>query len=263
VCDPKATAETLDFFVDSAHPSVQDAGASEDGSNYLGGGWTMRQMTIAVAVLLFGIPAHAGIITQTVSFNIRSHGGTGNFLNFNQLDPSLAPLNAVVLTVSATGYAFSSGITGHDDTFQVTNPTANTISFNAMLFGSLSTDAGGFRTMSTVPTTLGPHQSQDFIPLLIPSPAFQSTMTLLGDLSQSEYVGTGTFLTVVSDLNFVITDNSLISVTDLDARIIDGFETITYYYGSSFLVPEPASLVMLSIGLTMVAGLAWHRRRAA
>jgi hypothetical protein len=43
----------------------------------------------------------------------------------------------------------------------------------------------------------------------------------------------------------------------------EGSETVTYYYGSSFLNPEPASLVMFSLGLTAVAGLAWQRRRAA
>jgi hypothetical protein len=43
----------------------------------------------------------------------------------------------------------------------------------------------------------------------------------------------------------------------------EGTETVTYYYGSSFPVAEPASLVMLTLGLAVVAGLAWRHRKVA
>jgi hypothetical protein len=48
----------------------------------------------------------------------------------------------------------------------------------------------------------------------------------------------------------------------LQTADLEGFETVTYFYGTTFPIPEPASLVMLSLGLTAVAGLAWRHRRA-
>jgi hypothetical protein len=61
----------------------------------------------------------------------------------------------------------------------------------------------------------------------------------------------------------VTADNSLITVTPFGSNVdFRGSETITYYYGSSFPVPEPVSLVMLSVGLATVAGLAWRHRKA-
>jgi hypothetical protein len=218
----------------------------------------MRRTTIAVAFLSFGIQAHAGIITQTSNFHYADHGGTGA-QPYNQLDPSLTPLNAVVFSISIAGYPVSFG-----HTFEVSNPTSNTISFNATLSGGLFTEAGGFTTMPTVPTTLGPHQSKDFIPLIVPSPAFQSSMTQTTNLDR--YVGTGMVVPAgFGGFERVTADNSLITVTQLGATAeFLGSETITYYYGSSFPVPEPASLAMLSFGLPTIAMLmlAWRKRRA-
>jgi hypothetical protein len=231
------------FFIDSAHPSVQPACELQNGANHLRGGWTMRRATIAVAVLLFGAQAQAGIITQISHFHYADHAGKGAE-PYNQLDPSLAPLNAVVLTVSVEGY---------DHTFQVANPTSNTISFNATLVGDLNSEAGRFTSGSIVPVTLGPHQSTYFVPPLIPLPGFQTTMTLTGDLTGSRYVGTGMLTPPgFGNLESVTADNSLITVTELASTFdLRGTEMITYYYSSSFLNPEPASLVMFA--------LAWPR----
>jgi hypothetical protein len=60
-------------------------------------------------------------------------------------------------------------------------------------------------------------------------------------------------------------DNSLITVSQiplLPGYNLDGIETITYFYGSSFLLPAPPSLVLLSAGLIVIGGLAWRRRKA-
>jgi hypothetical protein len=162
-----------------------------------------------------------------------------------------------VFSISIAGFPLG---TGH--TFQVTNPTSTTISFNAMLFGSLGTEAGGFSTMSTVPTTLGPGQFTFFAPLIVPSPAFQSSMTQTTDLGR--YVGTGMLVPAgFGGIESVTTDNSLIKVTQLGTSAnFQGSETIPYYYGTSFPVPEPASLMMLSLGLATVAMLAWRQRKA-
>jgi hypothetical protein len=59
-------------------------------------------------------------------------------------------------------------------------------------------------------------------------------------------------------------DNALITVSQPFGSYFGliGSETVTYYFGSSFQIPEPASLVMFTLGLTVVAGLAWRQRWA-
>jgi hypothetical protein len=221
----------------------------------------MRRTAIAVAVLLFGIQAQAGIITQTSELNFASHGGFGA-KPYNQLDPSLAPLNAVVFTVTLDGPGEGLGPTGRGDSYLVTNPTSNTISFNAMLQGIMySNDAEyGFSASSTVPVTLGPNESTFLLSFQLPPFGIQVTRGVTMDLGQ--YVGTGILTPLFFESDNVSVDNSLITVSNRDAFKFTGTETITYYYGSTFLMPEPASLTVLSLGLAAVAGLTWHRRRA-
>ena len=123
----------------------------------------MRRTTIAVAVLLFGIPAHAGIMTQTVTFSLQTNGE--NVGPYNQLDPSLAPLNAVGMDIT-----FHGPPVGFGSTYELDNSTSNTISFNATLLGQVFTRVGNSpQTNTTMPVTLRPGQHMDLRPFQIPA----------------------------------------------------------------------------------------------
>jgi hypothetical protein len=213
----------------------------------------MRRTTIAVAVVLFGIQTHAGTMTQTAGFIAAPHGGTLG--SYSQLNPSLAPLNAVVTTIT---------VGGQGNIYTLTNPTSNTISFTASLFGALNIDTLGFVSVSTMSETLGPFQSTMLTTLPLPM-GTQSSSAQTTNLSA--YIGTGTLVVTQFGGGFqdsVHTDNPSIIVSSppLPNFAFGGTETVTYYYGSTFLIPEPTSLVMLSLGLAAVAGLAWRQRKA-
>ena len=69
------------------------------------------------------------------------------------------------------GY-FNSNLGGtlYGNTYQVTNPTANTISFNLLVFGAVYSDAGTYvSTNSNLPETLAAGASIDVTPLSISS----------------------------------------------------------------------------------------------
>jgi hypothetical protein len=97
-------------------------------------------------------------------------------------------------------------------------------------------------------------------PLTFPSSGFQTSMAQTTNLSQ--FVGTGVVFLIFSRGDDITVDNPLIRTLNSDAYDIQGTETITYYYGSSFLVPEPASLVMFLLGLPPLAVMVWCQRKA-
>jgi hypothetical protein len=78
------------------------------------------------------------------------------------------------------------------------------------------------------------------------------------------FVGTGTLTPRFPGDNFnVSSDNTSISVVvkpnnSGNVPSFSGTDTITYLFGTS--APEPASFVMLSIGLAAVGVVAWRRR---
>jgi hypothetical protein len=208
---------------------------------------------IAVVVLLLGIDAKAGTIAQSVNFFFAENGT--NFRHYNQLDPSLAPLNDVTTLVNVFG-------TGNG--YLLTNPTLNTITFNATLSWMLDVDGGAsLSSVSTVPVTLLPGHLIHFIPFSVfSSPGYQFFTIQTTNLDV--YIGTGT----LGPFQFggfrdnVTTDNSSITIElRLQDRMLSGTETVTYYYGNTVFVPEPTSLAMLSLGLATIAGLAWRRRK--
>jgi hypothetical protein len=208
---------------------------------------------IAVAVVLFGVQARAGVITQTSRFNYAPHGGSGSD-GYNQFDPSLGTLGVVAFTVT---YSLGSGFEG----FQFTNPTSSTITFNASLFGTAELDGCFFGTTSTVPVTLGPFSQSLILGLTIP-PGFQSSNVETTGLDR--YVGTGLLTPITAFGDGATVDNPLITISNVDGARFTGTETITYDYLSPLPppVPAPPSLVLLSVGLVVIGGLAWRRRKA-
>jgi hypothetical protein len=87
------------------------------------------------------------------------------------------------------------------------------------------------------------------------------TATRPGDSYRAAVAGATDLGPVLGGVEGAHADNPLIRQTELVTGDYEGSETVTYYYGSSFLNPEPASLVMLTLGVTAVAALAWRRRR--
>lgn len=210
----------------------------------------IRMMAFAATMLLFGVGLEAGTITQTVSFVYMSHNSRP--FPYNQLDPSLAPLNEVVFEVNANGA---------QGPFHVTNPTGSTLSFNLFVSATLSTDGGGTSTATTVPTTLGPGASIDISPTLSYSGSAFKTTNL------SSYVGTSDIMPSAFFFGSVFSSNPLITIMDDSAfggpgLFASGTEKVTYAFGDTLGVPEPHSMIMLSLGLAAIAGMRHRSVRA-
>ena len=199
-----------------------------------------------MVVLTFGVQAHAGTITQFASFTYQEHDSRD--VAYKQLDPALAPLNAVAFSVNATG---TSG------PWTITNPTLSTLSFMLTISSRLSTDAGNSDSASTVPVTLGPQSSQEFSA----SQSYSGSLALTTNLSS--YIGTGMVPPFGNFSARFSPDNSQITVMDGHLGSVSGTESVSYFYGPTPLLPEPTSLFMLSLGLATVGCVAWPSRCAA
>jgi hypothetical protein len=190
-------------------------------------------------------------MTQTAGFLAAPHGGMTAVIN--QLPPMLEPLNAVVTTVT---------VGGQGNIYTLRNPTSNAVSFNATVFGALGVDAVSFVSVSTVPVTLVPFQSTMLTTLPLPMGTQSSTVQTT---NLSAYIGTSTVPNTGGFMDHVMASDPSINVSMssfIPTYEFGGTEMVTYYYGSTLLLPEPASLAMLSLGLAAVAGLAWRRRKA-
>ena len=90
----------------------------------------MRRMTFVVALVLFGLQAEAGILTETASFE--QEGPTAIVATYNQFNPALygGPLNVVFTTITVDR--------GGGSEFKLVNTSStNTITFNATLSGGV------------------------------------------------------------------------------------------------------------------------------
>jgi hypothetical protein len=212
----------------------------------------MRVTMLAAGMLFFCIESHAGMITQPVQFDYKNHASSNT--NYARLNPALAPLNSVVFSVTATG---TSG------PWMVTNPTSGTLTFNVIVDQTIETDAGSHSLVTSMPVTLAPSAIQQV-------PVTETTSdNLVQTTNLSSYIGTSTISPFGFYNGVVFADNPLITVSyipDIGGGVfqeIKGSETVAYYYGNSFFVPEPASFTMLSLSLAAVAVRAWRRRSGA
>jgi hypothetical protein len=214
-------------------------------------GITMLCVSIAVLVCsILTVPPQTsgGALVQQTVFTILPKGSNPG--SYNQLSPSLAPLNVV---------AFDSTCTGTTSGIRLTNTTSAPVSFKLTIQDTFSDDALFFFQTQTIPLTLSANQTLDT------GFSINGGKPLIGSASLYNpvgFVGTGTLVPDVSAFETAFTDSGVVHFTGLTPTgdIIpnyNGIETITYLYGPTS--PEPASLVMLSIGLAAVAGFAWRQ----
>jgi len=148
------------------------------------------------------------------------------------------------------------------------NQTFDVTERSELVLGSFPTAFNGLldaKSTFVYSTSLGPGQAGGGTAMVSGS-AFTVFTAMTTDLSQ--FVGTGQ--NVISGMiGFNITvDNPAITVTPPDGTNVrplaeHGTSTVTYLYGTTFSIPEPSSVVMMTLGLAAVAALAWRRRIAA
>jgi PEP-CTERM motif len=214
----------------------------------------MRRSACVAAVGYFCLSVgviRAGTITQTISFHYATHGTT--FVPYNQLNPSLAPLNNVAFTV---GLGFAGG-----SVFSLVNTTGSEQTFNVNERTDVSTDGGSATAFAVESVTLKPGAMT-----LVTTPNIYANLFAMQSTGLSHFVGTSELQPTIGLSGSAVPSISGIQVTDVTQQFAttraDGSETVTYYFGTTFFTPEPSSVLMMLIGLAPVAALAWRRRKA-
>ncbi len=207
---------------------------------------------IAVAsVCVLTPPCSAGTVVQTVNFYGASEGGVG--LNeYNQMSPSLAPLNVVSFTTTASGTSLYNIINNSQNT-----QTVNVTQTSELVVGSYPTaynallDAESTVTYQITLTAFEQYGERASV-------SGSASTAVTTNLSQ--FVGTGQN-SIDSAIYLILSfDNPSITFSRQDPEsysYTSGTSTVTYFYQGSF--PEPASIVMMTVGLTTVAALACLR----
>jgi hypothetical protein len=210
-------------------------------------------VVLACAILAVPDRASGGTLVQTDSFHIQEHGTT--YPAYNQLLPSLGPLNVVALDLAATGSSTE---------IDLTNNSSAPVSFNLTIHDEFGFDINHLPTLmltTTIPLTLSAHQVMDTeFPLNGGNPFTASAYFAFP--STAGFVGTGTMIPLgMLDPEISSVDNAAISFFENFSYGIPSFigtETITYLYGPT--APEPPSFVLLFLGLGAVGVAAWCRR---
>jgi hypothetical protein len=197
---------------------------------------------LACLLLAAASSAQAGTIIQTHPFHYAPHGSM--VPGFNQLDSSLAPLNAVEFDVTATG----------SQSFSVMNETSGPLTVTLSGDMIFSTDAGTTLSHFATPLALNPFQAVSVTESL----PFSNSLQLLGSPSlTAQYVGTGQFFPggMFQTASLGVDSSSANVTPDSSGPVIDGTETVKFFFGPTFPAPEPPGLVMLALGLLAVAGV--------
>lgn len=202
----------------------------------------MCRFAQVVVFCLFTGVLHAGTIVQTVTFHYATHGTT--FTGYNQLNPSLAPLNDVIFN---THFDFAGGLV-----FSLLNTNSTTQTFNVTERTNVTTDGGGFLTNSAVESiTLAPQETRFITP-----PSIVGNISTTQITSLSSFIGTSGLDPMLSLTGSVTPNIGGIRVTDVTnmfgTTLANGSETITYLFGTTVAVPEPASILTMLTGLVSV-----------
>jgi hypothetical protein len=199
----------------------------------------------AVLLLIIALPAGAGTITQTRSFE--QQGAAVVAIGFNRLDPSLGPLNGIEFDVNVTGSV--------EFDVEDTGPPV-TVTFSGLVF--ITTDAGGTTGHFSMPLSFSPAIGTS----VVESVSYSGSLIVAASPSlTAQYVGNGQFAAQIGTDGSATADPSsgIVITKPSHDQSGSGTETITYFFGSTPVpMPEPPALAMLGIGLITVAGLC-HR----
>jgi hypothetical protein len=209
----------------------------------------MRRVLFTVLVLAsVNASARAAEIVQVLQLRFASHNS--NVVPYNQFNPALGPLNAV--TIQTTNGGESSA------PFRANNSSSSTVNFNLLFDGSVVTDAGTSPFHTSTPETIGPNSFLDVQGLA----SFGSAIHVYSGSQVNPFIGTGTNSPGAFDFYTLSADDPAITLRAFGpdrTSTISFAETVTYSYGA----PEPASVVMFGIGLSVVAVIAWRGHRSA
>jgi hypothetical protein len=198
-------------------------------------------------------PSGAATIVQEVGIHFAEHGA--HFGVYQPFDPSLGPLDQVVITITGTAQSGD---------FAFTNRSDSPVTFTGTI--GLRFDAAGqpVNFTSTFTETLppdiedAPHAgveggfsvtSYNYAPAGV-----TGNLPLLPDI----YFPSG-----MLDYASVSDPRITVSVNPLEEERLDAVETVTYVYGvGATLLPEPPSLVLLGTAVVAGIGFTLRRRRA-
>ena len=218
----------------------------------MSGNRAITMVSVALTICGVGRPALPSSIVVSTPMEYASHGV--RYAGYQQFDPALGPLREVDIAISGTASS---------DDYTFTNVTPSPITFTGTVLEEFhSAGATDVAFVSTFTETLAPYHSSGnhYVDGKFVASASYTPATI--DLSQ--WVGTG-----LHPIDMDVFPGSTASASDPGitveghreyAGFIDGTETVTYLYGT--IVPEPSSVVMLSLGLAGALGMAWLRRAA-
>jgi hypothetical protein len=93
--------------------------------------------------------------------------------------------------------------------------------------------------------------------------AYSNVLQLPGSSSlTAQYVGTGQFLPAAAFQTASLGVNSSFASVSADPSgpVIDGTETVKFFFGPTFPAPEPPGFVILALGVLAIAGVGYHNR---
>jgi hypothetical protein len=217
------------------------------------GPWIMRSV-LFTALALASAPTSAGASQIIQVLNLRYTQHNSNEVPYNQFNPALDPLNVVTIQTA-------NGVVG-SGTARAFNSSSVTVNYNLIMTGQVGTDTGIRFLNSSTPETIGPITVADVDAQASFAPGIVIESRYAGS-DLSPFIGTGTIRPFL-DVNFSLsTDNPAVTVSSQGTMNPNSgvvfTETITYDYGA----PEPASVVMFGIGLSVVAVIAWRSHRSS